>query len=133
MTLHYLVSQPLTVVFEHLTQIDKFVDVHPVIFKAETTGVGTYKMYEKLKFGFIPVMFLYPASIAFDKERSIVTMKAVVMKIVHVEIHFKLTEKDGQIEVIEDIQFRTFLPIKFILRSIFKTQHGLLFRNIGLV
>ena len=115
MTLHHKISQPLNLVFDHLTQIDKFVAVHPVISKAETTGVGTYKMFEKLTFGFIPVTFVYLACIDFDKQLNSVTMKAVVMKMVYVEIHFKLTEQGGQTEILEDIQFRTFLPIKFIL------------------
>src|SRR5690606_40899548 len=48
-------------VFDYLTDMQKFVLVHPVISKIDSTGQESYLVHETLKFGFVPFSFTYPA------------------------------------------------------------------------
>jgi hypothetical protein len=62
-----------------------------------------------------------------DKE---VVIRATVFKLTKIEMKFILkTDKDFTI-IDEEIMFKSPLPVKFIMESIFKKQHAQLFKNI---
>jgi hypothetical protein len=112
--------------------MQKFVSVHPVISKIDKTGNDSYLVYETLKLGFIPFSFTYPVNIEKNSDGKVVVIRATVMKVTKIEMKFVLkTDKDHTI-VEENIQFRSPLPIKFIMQSIFRKQHSQLFKNIEL-
>ena len=128
MTLQFEVNKPLSVVFDYLTNMQRFVEVHPVIYKIDTLAPHSYQMHETLKLLFLPISFIYPATVSVEKER--VVMQAVVFKIVRIRLQFdlKLSEKGTIID--EMIDFDTFLPIRFFMSIIFKKNHQALFEHI---
>lgn len=117
-------------IFEYLTDMQKFVTVHPVISKIDKTGNNTYLVYETLKFGFIPFPFNYPVAIEADSSQMKVKMKATVFKLTKIEMMFEITASGSGSLVNEEISFRSYLPVKFMMRRIFKKQHEQLFKNI---
>lgn len=131
MTLNFNVNKSPEFVFDCLTDIQKFVSVHPVIYKAEKQSDGNYKIYERLRLLFIPFSFVYNASIEGDKTGRCVTMKARVMGLVNITMIYSLQEINGLTSVTELVNFNTFLPVKTLLTKIFNTQHKQLFLNIN--
>ena len=52
MKLSFKIHKNIDLVFDYLTDMQKFVSVHPVIFKIENTSAKSYLVHETLKFGF---------------------------------------------------------------------------------
>ncbi len=130
MTLNYKINKPVDFVFDCLTNMTRFVSVHPVINKVNYLGKDKYLIFETLKLGFIPISFSYPAVIESDYDSKQVVMKAVVMKIVTIEMLFKINETHDCSIVTEKLNFSTAFPIKSIMQRILIKQHALLFKNI---
>lgn len=130
MVLNYKLKKPAEFIFECLTNMTKFVSVHPVIDKANYLGKGKYQIFETLKLGFLQISFTYSVIIACNYESKQVVMKAVVMNVVKIEMFFKITEANGYSLVSEELNFNTLLPIKSKMQKLFIKQHALLFRNI---
>ena len=133
MKLSFNINKPFSIVFDHLTDMQKFVLVHPVITKMDKLPAGGYFVYETLKFGFLPVSFTYTATIESNMLEGTVVMYATVMKFTKIKMDFTLKDNGASTTVCENIHFKSFLPIKFILQRIFKKQHEQLFKNISLV
>lgn len=130
MLLNYKLNKPADLIFDCLTNMTRFVALHPVIEKVNYLGNDKFKIFETLKLGFIPISFTYPAVIESDYESKQVVMKAVVMKIAFIEMVFTINEKYGYSIVEEQIKFKCALPIKSIMQQVFIKQHALLFKNI---
>lgn len=132
MTIHleFKIKKTVAFVFEYLTDMQKFVRVHPIIYKIDKLQDNKYLIFEKLKIGFIPYSFTYFATVASDFEQKTVVIKAVIMKIVHVEMLYTITSENDYAIINETINLKTILPIKSIMKSIFQQQHELLFKNI---
>jgi len=131
MELQFKVNQNIPTVFEYLSDMDKFASIHPIISKIIKTGNNEYKVYETLKFGIIPLPFVYPVEIKADKINNTITMNATVFKLTKIELKFFLSEFEDKALVKELITFNTPLPIKPILKNIFIKQHNLLFENMN--
>ena len=133
MQLTFNLQQPIEVVFDYLTDMQKFVSVHPVITKMDWLSANKYLVHETLRFGFIPVSFTYPVTIdQNDKDKTIV-IRATVMKITKIEMNYKLDRFNGLTTIDETITIKSLLPIQSVMERIFRKQHGLLFQNIGAV
>ena len=130
MTLQYKIAKSPDFVFDYLTDMQKFVKAHPIIFQIDDLGEGNYKIHEKLKIGFIPVTFTYPAHVKGNKQEGKVSMKAIVMKINKIEMNFTISSEGSHTIISEQVTFNAILPIRLILQNIFKKQHTLLFANI---
>ncbi len=91
---------------------------------------GAYLVYEKLKIALININFTYPCIIESDRNQKTITMKAVVKKMLHIQIDFKLSIENDQTIVNEFISFKSLLPVALVMGKIFKTQHQKLFKNI---
>ena len=130
MHLIFKIHQTPEMVFDYLTDMQKFVSVHPVISKIDRLSENNYLVHETLKFGFIPFSFTYPVTIQQDLDRKRVEMKATVMKITKIEMTFNLRQENDFTIVEESILFKSPLPIKFIMQNIFRKQHNKLFKNI---
>lgn len=126
MTLNHKIRKPVSTVFDYLTNMKKFVAVHPIIYKMDDLGQDNYKVYEKLGL----VSFTYSATVKGDPQTKTVNIKAVVMKITHVEMNFTIKSEGDYSFIHETVDFRTPLPIKAILKNIFTKQHKQLFLNI---
>ncbi|MCP9769879.1 SRPBCC family protein [Lacihabitans sp. LS3-19] len=130
MTQTFTINKPPNLIFEYLTDMEKFVSVHPVISKMDDRGGENYLVHETLKLGFIPFSFTYPVIIEKNEQEKQVKILATVMKMTKIEMEFNL-KKDGDYTVVtEQISFKSPLPIKFIMKSIFRKQHTQLFKNI---
>lgn len=120
-------------IFEYLTDMDKFASIHPVITKIEKTGENKFLVYETLKLGFIPFSFTYPVTIESNTPNKTVTIKAIVMKMTHIEMKFSIRE-EGELTIVDElISFKSILPIKGVMEKIFREQHTLLFQNMDKV
>jgi carbon monoxide dehydrogenase subunit G len=130
MKLSFKINKNIDLVFDHLTDMQKFVSVHPVISKIDNTSDKNYLVHETLKFGFIPFSFTYPLTIENNISDKIVVIRATVFKLTKIEMKFVLKADSGHTIIDEEIQFKSPLPIKFIMESIFRKQHNQLFKNI---
>jgi carbon monoxide dehydrogenase subunit G len=130
MKLTFKIHKNIDLVFDHLTDMQKFVSVHPVISKIDNTADKKYLVHETLKFGFIPFSFTYPVTIENSISDKIVVIRATVFKLTKIEMKFVLKADNGHTIIDEEIQFKSPLPVKFIMESIFKKQHDQLFKNI---
>lgn len=132
MDLSFRIKTPIDLVFNYLSDMQKFVSVHPVIYKIADTNNGSYRVHETLKFGFFPFSFTYPVTVEKNSAEKLVNISATVFKITKIQIKFKLIA-DGDYTVIkENIDFKSPLPIAFLMERIFRKQHSQLFKNIEL-
>lgn len=132
MNLSFRIKKNIGFTFDYLTDIQKFVSVHPVISKINNTGQESYLVHETLKFGFIPFSFTYPVTIEKSISDKKVVIRATVFKLTKIEMKFVLKTDNDFTIIDEEINFKSPLPIKFIMQSIFKKQHNQLFKNIEL-
>jgi carbon monoxide dehydrogenase subunit G len=130
MELTFRVKKTVEYVFDHLTDMQKFVSVHPVITKIEKIGNDSYLVYEMLKIGLIPFAFTYPATIEKNGADKVVIIRATVFKLTKIEMTFILKADNDYTVIEEHIQFKSPLPLKLIMQSVFRKQHHQLFKNI---
>jgi hypothetical protein len=130
MNLSFKTIKSIGYTYDILTDMQKFVLVHPVITKIDVIGEDRYLVHETLKFGFIPFSFTYPAIIEKNMLDKKVTIRATVFRLNKIEMKFALKEENGFTIIDEEIRFSTPLPIKSIMKRIFREQHEKLFQNI---
>ena len=133
MELSFKIDKSADFIFDYLTDMQKFVSVHPVITKIDKTNNDSYLVYETLKFGFIPFSFTYPVTIESNFSDKNVIIRATVMKLTKIEMTFVLKAGKDFTVIEETIQIKSPLPVKSTMQNIFKKQHGQLFKNIGLI
>jgi carbon monoxide dehydrogenase subunit G len=132
LNLSFKVEKPIETVFEHLTNMQKFVSFHPVITKIEAISNNNYRVHETLRFGFIPVTFQYLVVINSNLAEKKVKMVATVLKFTKIEINFVLKTVENFTIITESIHFKSPFPVKRIMGRIFKKQHSILFENMNL-
>lgn len=130
MKLSFKVNKNIDLVFDYLTNMQKFVSVHPVISKIDKTSDKNYLVHETLKFGFIPFSFRYPVTIENSMSDKIVIIRATVFKLTKIEMKFFLKTDNISTVIDEEIHFKSTLPVKFIMKRVFRKQHEKLFKNI---
>jgi len=128
--LQFKLNKSIEKVFESLSNVDNFVKVHPIIYAMKPLPNSAYLVYEKLKIAFINIDFTYACTIESNSNNKTITMKAVVKKMAHIQIDFKLSTLNEQTIVNEFITFKSLLPVAIVMGKIFKTQHQKLFQNI---
>ncbi|MBI2721175.1 MAG: hypothetical protein HYX39_03260 [Bacteroidetes bacterium] len=129
MVLEFYLNKPPEIIFQYLTNMDKFVSVHPIIYKMEHKGDNNYLLFEKLNIFFLPYSFTYIANVVAIGDSS-VKIKARVKKMVLIEIDFLLERVNNKTKVTENVSFNSIFPVKKIMGKIFKVQHQKLFENI---
>jgi carbon monoxide dehydrogenase subunit G len=132
LNLAFKVKKPLDTVFEYLTDMDKFVSIHPVIDKIEPLSKNIFLVHETLKLGFIPVSFRYQFFLNMNLLEKTVEMNATVMKFTKIKMAFVLKSEGHSTQVAETILFKSTFPIKWFMSKIFKKQHAKLFANMNL-
>ena len=130
MHLQFKLNKSIDDVFLCLSIAENFVKAHPIIYLMKPLPNGNYLVFEKLKIAFINLDFTYPCTIESDAIKKTITLKALVKKMAHIQIDFKLLVENDQTVVNEFITFKSLLPVAFVMRKIFKTQHQKLFQNI---
>ncbi len=132
MKISFRIKKDIDSVFDYLTDMQKFVSAHPVISKIDNSGNGSYLVHETLKLGFIPISFTYPVTIEKSNTDKTVSISATVFKLTRIKMKFVLKADGEHTFIEEDIYFKSPLPAKFLMKSIFKKQHNQLFKNIEL-
>lgn len=130
MELLFKLKKTPDLIFDYLTDMQKFISVHPIIYNIKNTGNDSYLVYETLKVGFVPFSFTYPVTVKKNSVDKVVVMTATVMKFTKIEMKFVLKIENDYTIVEESIHFKSPLPIKFIMQHIFRKQHSQLFKNI---
>lgn len=137
MKLSFRIKKRKNIVFDYLTDMQKFVSVHPVITKIvenDNSNKNSYLVYETLKFGFIPISFTYSVIVESNFDENLVVISAIVMRFTKIKMTFALksdVEFPDEFTIIEEnIIFKSPLPVKSIMESIFRKQHKQLFNNI---
>ncbi|MES3016507.1 MAG: SRPBCC family protein [Bacteroidota bacterium] len=130
MKLSFRIHKNIDLVFDYLTDMQKFVSVHPVISQIDPTGGESYLVHETLRFGFIPFSFTYPVTIEKSLADKKITMRATVFKMTKIVMRYQLRGEDEFTVIDEEITFRSPLPVGFIMEGIFRKQHSQLFSNI---
>jgi carbon monoxide dehydrogenase subunit G len=130
MDLQFNINKPAEFVFEHLRDMQKFVSVHPIIYKAEPLGENRYKIYEKLKLLLVPMDVTYIVLLEEDRKNLRVSYSTTVKKVVRINMRFDISGDSQSCIVNEVVNFDSFLPLKPVMRSIFRKQHQQLFLNI---
>lgn len=133
MKLYFKTPQNIDLVFEYLTDMQKFVSVHPVISKIEKISANCYLVHETLKIGFIPFSFTYPVTIENSTLGKMVEIRATVFRLTKIKMKFILKVENGFTIIEEFIEIKSPLPVKFIMNNIFKKQHHKLFKNIAVI
>jgi hypothetical protein len=133
LNLEYTLTKPLDLVYDYLSDMQKFVSVHPIIYKIDPLGNDRYLVFEKLKVLFIPYSFTYVVTLLKNEKENKITISATVKKMVHIKMEFVLENVNESTKISECVEFRSFLPVKPIMRKIFREQHKVLFENIGKV
>lgn len=128
MTLNFKINKSQDYIIEHLVDMQKFRSVHPVIFQIDDHGDNNYLIHEKLIIGFIPFTFSYPVKVEV-KENQVI-YRAEVFKLIKIQMTFDVIQQNNSAVINEDIQIKSWLPVKFIMSEVFKKQHKLLFENI---
>ena len=130
MELKFKMNKPVGFIFDYLTDMQKFVFVHPVISQIDALENNNYLVHETLKFGFIPFSFTYPVNIESNYENKKIIIRATVMRLTKIEMAFEI-RNEGDISIVEEnIRFKSYLPVKSMMQRIFREQHTQLFKNI---
>ncbi|MEO8146731.1 MAG: SRPBCC domain-containing protein [Bacteroidia bacterium] len=130
MKLYHKIKKSSHTVYDYLTDMQKFVSVHPVISKMEKLHNDSYLVFETLQFGFIPYSFTYTVTVSSDYMAKRIVINATIIKSAKIQMTFNINA-DGAYSIIEEeVNFKTSLPIKSIMKMIFKKQHETLFKNI---
>lgn len=117
-------------IFEYLTDVDKFVSIHPVITKMKILEKDDYLVYETLKVGFIPISFTYKTKIEANLTNKAIVFRVTVMGFTKIKMSFIISAANSFTAVEENIEFITFNPFQFILKRLFKKQHKKMFQNL---
>ena len=131
MNLEFELQQPIELVFDYLTDMQKFVSVHPVISRIEPISDKQYLVYETLKLGPIPFSFTYSVTVNSHEQDNTIEIRATIMKFTKINMRYRLLPLVTGTKVEETIVFRSYLPVKFVMQNIFRKQHALLFKNIN--
>jgi hypothetical protein len=131
MVLEYNVNQSAEIVIDYLSDIKKFASIHPIIYKTIVLPDKSVHCFEKLPLGPIYFPANYIVKIEVDESHQNVTMTALVMKLIHVHIHFQIVANGASCRVIETVNFRSIFPVNFIMKPIFKKQHRIMFENLN--
>jgi carbon monoxide dehydrogenase subunit G len=131
MNLIFRVDKPINAVLDYLTDMEKYVSIHPVVSKIEHVEGNAYLVHETIKLGPFPYSFTYPVTIVEDAKNCMVIMKATVMGITKVDMVFKLTSEGDTTIINEAITISSRLPLKGTMEKVFRTQHQILFDNLN--
>lgn len=130
MKLTFSINKEIIAVMDFLTQPEKFVSVHPLIYKLELLRDGSYKVYEKVNKGMFSYAFTYNALISKKDQENEVLILVNVKSLVKIKMLFKLHSLGNFTQIEELVEIETFLPVKKMMFRLLETQHQVLFKNI---
>ncbi len=131
MIVRYTSKKSIEEVFQYLYDMQKFAEVHPVIYKIEKKGENHYLFFEKLKFLlFFPYDFTYNVVIKNIEFNKSLQMYSEVQKGVHLNLNFLLQTENNLTIIVETIETKAIIGVKQILEMTVKKAHRKMFENI---
>ena len=130
MEMFHQLSKSPSAVLPYLAEMDLFAKMNPVIEKIEKLDDNRYRVHEKMKMGPVFHRVSYPMTLEIDPTIPKVEYHAVISGMAHIYITMILSGDHNHCQVQETIRFRSFLPLFFMIKSIFIKQHRILFENI---
>ena len=129
-TLIHHIPANIDKVFPFFNDIDRFVAVHPVIYKAEATGTNQYRLFEKLDLKFCKVSFSYMVSIETSVPGKQVIMFARIRKGVTLRLQFDFIADNNTTHIHETVTFNAPAVICPIFLKFLTRQHQLLVAKV---
>lgn len=129
----YTINKPVENVFPCLSDMQKFADVHPVVYKVEQLGEKEYLFYEKIKILFIPIRFTYNVKIESMEVNKQVSVYSTIIKGIFLHLNFTFETKGSQTEVEETFTIKAPFIIQQLFLLIIVDVHKKLFKNIELL
>lgn len=74
MNLEHRVTKSPQTVFEYLSNMDKFVQIHPIVYKVEALGNDEYKFFEKLNVLMISLPITYLVKVVANVDQQSIIM-----------------------------------------------------------
>ena len=127
----FKVKKDIITIKKQLTNVENFVNIHPLIYKMTDLGRNKYKVFEKIKIGVIPYRFTYKAIITEEKDS--VNIVATVMGLTTISMFFTFQEEDKVTVIHERLIIKSPLPIKNYMNRLIEKQHKTMFNNIELI
>ena len=131
MILNHTIAKPVEQVYPYLSDMEKFVQVHPVVYKVEKIGETEYQFCEKIKIIFIPFDFKYKVNLKSILHNKDVEMHSNVKKGVHLELKFSFLSRNNSTHVEEIILIKSNFFVRLVFQSVIKRVHKKMFKNIS--
>jgi carbon monoxide dehydrogenase subunit G len=116
-------------IIQYLTNKDKFVSVHPLIYKMIDLGENNFRVFEKIKVGIIYYRFTYKAHITYNNHS--VRIHASVMGLTQLTMEFNFHKVRNETIISEQVTIQSVLPIKNYMTKLIISQHQQMFKNIN--
>jgi len=120
----FKVRKDVITIKQYLTNIEKFVNVHPLIYKMTALGENKHKVFEKVMIGVMLYNFTYKAFITHDKDS--VKIVATIMGITTISMLFTFKEEDNITTTNERLTVNSPLPIKNYMYKLIEKQHRIM-------
>ncbi len=127
-TLRFTSSKSIDEVKAHLLDAAKFVAVHPLIYRMDAIGNQTFRVYEQVKFGFVPYRFTYTAVIKHEADAVII--EATISRFTKLAMHFTFSSENHRTVINEQLQIESPLPIHRFMQRLILKQHQHMFDTI---
>ena len=82
----FKVKKDIIIIKQQLTNVENFVNVHPLVYKMKDLGGNKYMVCERIKMGTIPFRFTYKAFIPYNKDS--VKIVATIMGMTTISMFF---------------------------------------------
>ena len=125
------INQQYDVVFDYLTDMQKYQSLNPAVIKVVDLGNGKYTVHKRLKFVFIPYYFSFPMALTSDEDKLSINMVATIGWLNRLEVGFRMIPMSNYTIVEEIVTWKSLIPIGYLLENSIKKQHKILFKNIN--
>lgn len=122
-------TKDIPTTIQYLTDVEKFVTVHPLIYKMTDLGENNYKVFEKIKMGILFYRFSYKANITHDNNS--VKINASVMGLTKLTMLFNFLNEGNKTIIKEELTIQSILPIKKFMTNLISKQHQEMFKKIN--
>ena len=130
-TLIHHVAAKVEKIFPFFNEMDRFIAVHPVIYKSEMIEPGQYRLYEKLDLKLFKVSFSYTVRIEKSVADQQVIMFSEIRKGVELRLKFDFQAKEGTTQIHETVTFNAPAIICPLFLKFLTKQHKLLITNVA--
>ena len=129
--LDHHIPRPVDEVYPYLSDIERFVSMHPVIYKCEHKGGTDHVLYERLRVLGIGISFSYPVCIQESIPNERVVMFSEFIKGVNLRLVFDLTCNGETTTIKETILFKGPFFVRPMFMRLLARMHSEMMTNIG--